>query len=94
MHGLEMKSRKSKILLKSWCFLSVKCSTNCWIRFKHSLLSCAKTVLPEGVTAFHWGSVEKLIQTLFDISSQIDTTLTAHLVVHLKWMGISLQVLH
>lgn len=56
--------------------------------------SCAKTVLTEGVTAFYWGSVEKLIQTLLDISRQIVTILTAHLVVHVETMGISLQVLH
>lgn len=67
MHGLEMKYRKGKIPLKCWCFLTVNCSTtNCWIRFKHSMLSCAKTVLTKGVTPFHWGSVEKLIQTMLD----------------------------
>lgn len=94
MHGVQMKSRKSKILLKCWCPLTVNCSTNCWTRFEHSVLSCAKSVLTKGVTAFHWESVEKLIQTLPDISRQIDTTLAAHLVVHLERMGISQQVLH
>lgn len=62
MHGVQMKSRKSKIPLKCWCPLTVNCSTNCWTRFEHSVLSCAKSVLTKGVAAFHWESVEKLIQ--------------------------------
>lgn len=64
MHGVGMKPRKSKITSNSWRLLAVNCSANCWAAFGCSVPSSAKTVLTTGVTAFHWGPVEKLFKNL------------------------------